>query len=135
MILLDGRLLQFVQQFAQAVLPLLDRTARRRDVQFFDFDARGEFLQTRFEPRAFFFKLHFFGGKFFEPDRVALLLQIERGDFVADARQILRGGKRSGLRVAQILLQPFQIIFNLRQRELFFLKRKFVFCERIFRFG
>jgi hypothetical protein len=38
------------------------------DVQLFNFDARGEFLQTRFKPRAFFFKLHFFGGKFFEAD-------------------------------------------------------------------
>ena len=34
---------------------------------------------------------------------VALLLQIERGDFVADARQILRGGKRGGLRVRAMI--------------------------------
>ena len=77
-------------------------------------------------------KLDFFGGKFFEPDDVALLLQIERGDFVADARQILRGGKRGGLRLRAIPPAPFQIIFNLVQRELFLLQRQPVLRERGF---
>ena len=40
---------------------------------------------TRFQPRALFFELNFFRRKFFQPDDVALLLQIERGDFVAHA--------------------------------------------------
>ena len=34
------------------------------------------------------------GGKFFEADDVALLLQVERVDFVASATQVLRGGRR-----------------------------------------
>ena len=77
-------------------------------------------------------KLDFFRGQFFEPDDVALLLQIERGDFVADARQILRGGKRGGLRLAQRFLPLFQIFFNFRQRPLLRLQRPAMLRERGF---
>src|ERR1035437_6992686 len=114
-VLRGGRLLQFRLQLAQTILPLLDGTARGGDVQFFHLDARGEFLQARFQTGALDFQLNFFGGKFFQPDDVALLLQIERGDLVADTRQILRGGKRGGLRLAQLFLSFAQIVFNLLQ--------------------
>ena len=69
--------------------------------EFFRFDIRRKFLQARFQPGAFFLKLNFFGGKFFQPNDVALLLQIERVDFVAHARELLRGGKSIRLRFAQ----------------------------------
>ena len=101
LIVFGGQLLQLRLQFAQPILPLFNRAAFGLCVQFFDFNACCEFLQVRFEPRAFLLKLDFFRGKFFKPDDIALLLQIERGDFVADARQILRGGECGGLRFAQ----------------------------------
>ena len=130
LVLFGGRLLQFRLQFAQPVLPLLDRTALGLRVEFFGLDARGEFLQTRFQPRPLLFQLHFFRGQFFQPDDVALFLQIERGDFVADARQILRGGERGGLRLAQRFLPVLQILFHLGQRLLSGLQRQAMLRQR-----
>ena len=57
-------------------------------------------------------------------------MQIERGDFVADARQILRGGERSRLPFAQRFLPLFQIFFNFRQRHLLRLHRPAMSRER-----
>ena len=122
--------LQFHLEFAQPVLPLLDRAALGLRVQFFGLDARGEFLQPRFQPRALLLQLHFFRGQFFQPDDVALFLQIERGDFVADARQILRGGERGGLRLAQGFLPVLQILFHLGQRLLSGLQRQAMLRQR-----
>ena len=48
-----------------------------------------------------FLQLYFFRGKFLQTDGVSLLLQIERGDFIARAGQILSGGKRIGLGLPQ----------------------------------
>ena len=103
---MDQRLYPITPEFfAQTILPLLDRTTRRCNGQFFSFDAGGKFLQTAVEPRSLFFELHFFRRKFLKADCVALLLQIKRSNFVPNARQILRGGERGGLRGAQIFLQ------------------------------
>src|SRR5260370_42614952 len=73
------------------------------------FDVRREFLQAGFEPAPFFFELDFLGGELFQPYDVALLLQVERGDFVAELRQLLREGKRVGLGLAQGFLLAAQL--------------------------
>ena len=116
-------------------MPLLDRAALGLRVQFLNLDARGEFVQARLQPGAFLLQLQFFGGKLFEPDAVALLLQIERGDFVADARQILRRGEGLGLRLAQRFLPLAQVFLNRVQHPLFLLQRQAMLQKRIFRSG
>jgi len=95
---------------------LLDGTTRGGDVQFFQLDAGGEFLQAQFQAGALDFELDFFGGKFFEPDDVALLLQIQRGDLIAHAGQVLRGGECVRLCLPQGFLLPAQFLLDLAQR-------------------
>ena len=65
LVLLGGRRLQFHLEFAQPVLPLLDRAALGLRVQFLNLDARGEFLQARFEPGALLFESALFRRKAF----------------------------------------------------------------------
>ncbi len=62
-------------------------------------------------------------------------MQIERGDFVANPRQILRRGERPGLRLAQRFLPLAQVFLNRVQRPLFLLQRQAMLQERVFRSG
>ena len=110
-LLLRGRV-QFGLQFFQPILPLLDGAARGGYVEFLHFYARGEFLQTRFETHAFFLKLNFLGRKFFKANQITLLCQIKRREFVANARQILRGAERGGLCLTQIFLLRTQALLD-----------------------
>ena len=79
--------------FLQTRLALFDRAALRLHVEFFRFNVCGKFVQTCFQSSAFFFQLDFLSGKFFEANDVALLLHVERVDFVAHAGEVLRGGE------------------------------------------
>ena len=72
----------------------------------------------RFQARPLLLELDLLGGKLLQAHDVALLLQIERGDLIAHARQILRGGERIGLRLAQGFLLLAQLLFDLPQRVL-----------------
>ena len=65
LVLLGGGFMQFLLKFAQPVLPLLHGAARGRDVQFFHLDARGEFLQSRFQAGALDFQVGFSRRKVF----------------------------------------------------------------------
>src|SRR5207245_6187853 len=62
---------------------------------------RSKFLQPIFKAIALLFELYFFCRKFFQPNGVALLLEIKRGDFIAQAREVLAGGEGISLRFAQ----------------------------------
>ena len=87
-------------------------------IELLRLDVGRKFVQPRFQPRPLFFELDLLGRELLQPDDVALLLQIERGDLVAHARQILRGGERICLRLAQLLLLPAQLFLDLPQRVL-----------------
>jgi hypothetical protein len=68
-------------------------------------------FQPPFQSNAFLFELDFFGGKFFQADGVAFLLQIQRGDFVAGAAELLGGLEGARLGLAQRLLIGAQVRF------------------------
>ena len=103
---------QFALQLAEAILPLLHGAARGGDVQFFQLHTDGKFLQAGFEPDALFFELNFFRGKFFEANQVPLLGKVQRRELIAHAGQILRGGERRGLRLAQGFLLQAQAFLD-----------------------
>ena len=109
---------------------MFDGAAGRRDIQLFNFDARREFLQTHIQAGALHLQLDFFRRQFFEPHPVALLLQIERGDFISDSRQILRGGKRRRLGGAKLLLIFALAVFDLLQTLALGLQTLLVLFER-----
>ena len=111
----DGVLGDFLVQLPQSLLPLLDGPALGLDAEFFRFHVGGEFLQAKLEASAFLLELDFLGGKFFQPDNIALFLQIERVDFVAHTAQLLRGSKRFTLRGAQGFLAGLQFRLHLLQ--------------------
>ena len=96
--------IQLLLNLAQAGLPFLDRAPAGQHVELLRLHVGGEFLQTRFEARAFLFELNFLRRKFFQPHHVALLLQIQRVDLVAHLGELLRGGKGIRLRAAHRVL-------------------------------
>ena len=89
----------------QALLPLFDGAARGLGIQLLDFDGGRKFLEARLEAVALFLELNLFGGKFFETDHVALLLEVERVDLIAHARELLVAVAACvGLRLGFLLL-------------------------------
>ena len=109
--------------FPQTILSLLHRTAARLRAELLGFDVRGELVQPLFQPRAFLLQLDFLRGKLFQAHDVALFLQIERVDFVADARELLRAGKSIRLGLAQLLLLLDQLALDRAQSRLAGLQR------------
>lgn len=111
-VLLFAGQIQFVVDLDEAFLAIFDRAALSLRVEFLRFDIDRKLVQAGFQARALFFELNFFGGKFFKSDDIALLLQIQRSDFVARAAEILGRRKCVGLRNAQSFLLAAQIIFD-----------------------
>ena len=101
--------------FPQTILSLLHRTAARLRAELLGFDVRGELVQPLFQPRAFLLQLDFLRGKLFQAHDVALFLQIERIDFVADARELLGAGKSIRLGLVQLLLLLDQLALDRAQ--------------------
>ena len=65
------------------------RCAGALDFEFLGLGLARKFASTVLEPGALLLELDLLGGKFFEPDDVPLLWQIEGVDFVADAGELL----------------------------------------------
>ena len=107
-----SNLVQLSLNFLQARLPFLDGAAACLDSHFLGFDVRREFLQAGIEPRALLFELDFFRRKFFQAHNIALLLQIERVNFVTHACELLRGRKGVRLCAAHVVLLRDQLLLD-----------------------
>ena len=92
--------LDFLLNFLQPFLPLFGRATPGLGAPFVGLNGRVKFAQALFQSRAFLFELEFLRGQLFETDEVALLLQIERSDFIAHAAQLLRRRENVRLRLA-----------------------------------
>ena len=99
-------------------------------LSFAGLDVGSEFPQPGFQPGPLFFELDFFSGKFFQTHDVALLLQVQGRDFVAQPAQVLRGRKRIGLGLAEGFLALTQFLFDAPQRLLLGLKGLAMLRER-----
>jgi len=119
---LRARLRQLILERAQPGLPLLDAPPLGLGMKFFRFDVGRKLLQPRFQARSLLLELNFLGREFFEPDHIALLLEVQRGDFVAHAGQILRRGEGLRLGLAQRFLRLAQLVLDLPQAPLFLLE-------------
>src|SRR5439155_21582048 len=98
--------------FAQALLSFLERIAPCLNALFFRFDVRCESAQALFQSRALLSELGLLCGELFQTDNIALLLQIEHVDFVADACELLGRGEDIRLRLAQRSLLSDQIVLD-----------------------
>lgn len=104
--------LEFLLEFAEAGLAFLDGAAFGDDAGFFGFDVGLELDEALFETGAFLFELEFFGGEFFEADDVGLFLEVEGGEFVAEAAEGLSGGEGGGLGLAEGELAADEFLFD-----------------------
>ena len=73
-------------------------------------------MQSRFQPLALFLELDFFSRELFQPDDIALFLQIERGDFIPQGTERLCRAEGIGLGLTQTLLALTQFVFHFSQR-------------------
>src|ERR1043166_547959 len=135
LVLLPAGALLLRLDFAQALLPLFDRTALILRVELLRLHIGGELVQLRFEACPLLLELDLFGGKLFQANDIALLLQVEGGDFVAEPAQVLRGSEGRGLGLAQGFLLPAQVLLDLAQGILFGLQGLTMLRQRGFRSG
>ena len=78
-------LIDLLLQFAETLLAFFDRAAACLHAELFGLHIRGELGQPGFETDAFLLELNFLRRQFFQSNHVALLLEIEGIDLVANA--------------------------------------------------
>ena len=104
---------QLLLNLAQTLLPFLQRAAMRSARLKSPPRRWLKIARSRAGPvRSVPLRAGLFGRKFFQADGVAFLLQIQGGDFVAGAAQLLGGLEGSGLGLAQRLLVGAQLVFH-----------------------